>query len=152
MHKTDLKIVGVLAGDRGGQDHDVGFPIAKELYQGQRRVGGHQRQQKRGDNVFSSWANSSGIQSGVAGEKIHAPSGATDGTGTPLRPGWFFLDKILGGRKGKVVKSAQSRNATNENSPQFQLRVPRTKWNESRRDGRRWRAFFRPVFCRPSGA
>jgi hypothetical protein len=24
--------------------------------------------------------------------------------GTPLRPGWFFLDKIFGGRKVKIVK------------------------------------------------
>jgi hypothetical protein len=41
--------------------------------------------------------------------------------------GEFFLDKIFGGRKVKFVKPARSRKATNDNSPQFQLRVPRIK-------------------------
>jgi hypothetical protein len=65
--------------------------------------------------------------------------------------GGFFLIIIFAGAKAKAGSRPESRIATNENSPQFQLRVQPTKRNESRRDGRNGALIFNPFSVAPPG-
>ncbi len=52
------------------------------------------------------------------------------GTGTPLRPGWFFLDKIFGGRKVKIVKwKTTSSRRDNWKLASYEVAGSRTKNN-----------------------